>query len=135
MQAGHLNQNHECPTVQAAMQESLQMTLRNETIKSGGTNNSSSPSEFPTHKAHILVFPCPVIAARYSFQSLSSFSLKLDFSQSKPLIQSQNGYGPLFRLRIRSFISVKGAMHPNFNIIQTNQPPRCTIFSVLLLVV
>ena len=82
--------------------ESMEISWRNQTPKSGDTKPCSVPLESPHIKPNILIIPCPVVAS--------------SFSQSKPLSQLQNRLSPLLRLRFwpRSFSFFKGILLPNF---------------------
>ena len=68
-----------------------------------------------SQQASILTIPCPAVAARCSFQSLSSDTLLSASVSPSPFSQLQNRHGPLLCLR-HSFLSfLKGALFPKFH--------------------
>ena len=74
LQACHLDHNIRCPAIELAIHESLKMTWRNETLKSGEWDLFFNFRIY-SQQANILTIPCPVAAACCKFQSLSSDTL------------------------------------------------------------
>ena len=65
---GHLDHHLQCPTVQVAMYETLMTTWTNQALKSG--------CQRPLLLHNLLIIPCLIVAARFSFQSKSSNTLR-----------------------------------------------------------
>jgi hypothetical protein len=104
-----------------ATQESLKMSLRNQALTSGKTQNPSSPSQ----QAQFFIIPCLAAATRCSFQSVSSNTLMPASTSSYPSVNFDS-HG----LLLRSLSFVKGALLPDFNqLVQGVQQPE-DIFSI-----
>ena len=96
------------PTVQGAMNQSLQMIWRNQSPKTGKTKTSSSLSEYPYNKQASCSFLCSLLIRINALKHIDA-----SFSEPKQLSQLWNCHGPLSRVRQRFLSFFKGALLPN----------------------